>query len=74
MRRDASWRRMNIVQPAARELQVVRWTHAQGGDSETLTTLPFLGEFVTMGRVCDITESFLRDTIHMYASFGLAFE
>jgi hypothetical protein len=73
LRVDASWRKMILVQPPAKELHVVRWEHGQGGTSEELATVTFPTEFVTMGRVYDVTESFLCAEYGSFATFGLAF-
>ncbi|KAF2033828.1 hypothetical protein EK21DRAFT_32802, partial [Setomelanomma holmii] len=71
LRKEASWRNMLLMQPAPKELHLIRWTHAMGGDSEAYATIPFPGGAVTMGRVYDVTEQLLRYYMGSYPSFGL---
>lgn len=77
---------MLVVQPAGKELRVVRWTHGQGGDGESWADVPFPSErsgdgegiegkggYVTMGKLYDITHTFLHTYYGSYGSFGLSF-
>lgn len=77
LRPEASWRNMLLMQPPPKELQVVRWVHGQGGDSENVATVSFADKSagaVTMGRVYDIMELYLRWDFGSFASFGVGFD
>lgn len=56
-RREASWRRMLVVQPPTTLLEVRGHIHAMGGDRER-TGKVILNDGVTMGLLYDIVESF----------------
>jgi hypothetical protein len=71
---EASWRNMLLTQPQSTELKVVRWIHGQGGDSEHVALVSFPAKAVTMGRVYDIAESFLREESASFPCFGVGFD
>lgn len=76
LRAEASWRRMLLMQPPPKELQVIEWCHAMGGDTESKKTITFddtPAGCVTMGRVYDVAESFTRSKFADHGSFGLSF-
>jgi hypothetical protein len=75
LRAEASWRNMLLLQPPPKELQIIQWVHAMGGDSESKKTITFddtAAGHVTMGRVYDIAESFAGSKFDS-GSFGLSF-
>jgi hypothetical protein len=74
LRSEASWRNMLLTQPPSKELKVVRWIHGQGGDSEDIAFVPLPAKTVTMDRVYDIAESFLREESASFPSFGVEFK
>jgi hypothetical protein len=77
LRPEASWRNMLLMQPPPKSLKVVMWMHGQGGDSESIADVSFAdkpAQGVTMGRVYDITESWLRDADDSYPAFGIDIE
>lgn len=67
LRPEASWRRMLPMQPAPQTLSVQYLEHCQTGDFMQTASI----EGVTMGRVYDITESFLRAEYASYAQFSV---
>jgi hypothetical protein len=67
---------MLLIQPPPKELQVIKWCHAMGGDTISKKTITFddtPSGHVTMGRVWDIAEFFLRDKFADHGSFALSF-
>ncbi|KAH4417156.1 hypothetical protein HBH92_063210 [Parastagonospora nodorum] len=67
LRPEASWRRMLPMQPAPQTLSVQYLEHCQTGDFMETASV----EGATMGRVYDITESFLRVEYASCAQFSM---
>jgi hypothetical protein len=76
LRAGASWRNMLLMHPSPKELHVIEWCHAMGGDYDSKKTITFddtPSGHVTMGRVWDVAESFARGNFSSHGSFGLSF-
>jgi hypothetical protein len=73
LRKGASWRNMLIMHPSPKVLHVKSWVHAMGGDTESKVTISFPDNCVTMGKLYDIAESFVKTQYANHGSFGLSF-
>jgi hypothetical protein len=73
LRKGASWRDMLIMHPSPKVLHIRSWVHAMGGDTESKVTIPFPNNYVTMGILYDVAESFVKTQYANGGSFGLSF-
>jgi hypothetical protein len=69
--KDASWRKMLVIQPPPKRLSVVEFCHGQGGDNARNADIQFEdSQGVTMDAVYDVTIAFLRK--NEVSNFGLS--
>jgi hypothetical protein len=69
--KDASWRKMLVMQPSPKKLFVVQFCHCEGGDDVCDAELSFEdSQGLTMDAIYDITIAFLRN--EEVSSFGLS--
>jgi len=69
--KNASWRKMLIIQPPPQNLSIVEFCNADGGDDKRTAEIPFEDtQGVSMGTVYDIAQSFVCN--EEQSDFGLS--